>query len=442
MPKSLPARPNLQDVDAIALQTVEPMELLKRAVAEEDSALLAKLLERHPEIKTRINDPVADFDSPVIIHARSREALDLLLAAGADINAKSRWWAGGFGLLDWAKPELAKYAIERGAVVDVHAAARLGMMDRLRALISAHPSLVHDRSGDGKTPLHWAGTVEAAEYLLDHGADIEARDIDHESTPAQYMVGDRQEVLRRLIQRGCKTDILMGAALGDGGLVDKHLDEDPACIRMSVSERYFPKRNPRSGGTIYIWTLGQNKTAHIIARQHGHENVFLQLMQRSPDGLKLAVAGYAADEAAFKALLAIRPDLMRTLSEEDSETLSHAAQADNTRAVKLMLAAGWPVVAHARPAQTALHWSAFHGNAEMTAALLRCHPPLEQPDPVFNGTPLGWAIYGSQHGWKRSTGDYAATVERLLHAGAKPPEKLDGTEAVQEVLRRHGVKSD
>ena len=70
------------------------------------------------------------------------------LAAGADINAKSRWWAGGFGLLHNAPPELAAYAIERGAVVDVHAAARLGLMDRLRELVLADPALV---------PLRWPG---------------------------------------------------------------------------------------------------------------------------------------------------------------------------------------------------------------------------------------------------------------------------------------------
>lgn len=83
------------------------------------------------------------------------------------MNAKSRWWAGGFGLLDWASPEVAAYAIERGAVVDVQAAARLDRMDRLRELISLDPSLVHARGGDGQTPLHFASSVEVATYLLD-----------------------------------------------------------------------------------------------------------------------------------------------------------------------------------------------------------------------------------------------------------------------------------
>ena len=75
--------------------------------------------------------------------------------------------------------------------------------------------MVNARGGDGQTPLHFASTVDIAAYLLDQGADIDARDVDHESTPAQYMIDDRQEIARYLIQRGCKTDILMAAALGD-----------------------------------------------------------------------------------------------------------------------------------------------------------------------------------------------------------------------------------
>ena len=186
-------------VDAILLETGEPMELFKKAFMEHDASRFRQLLERFPEYKAKINEPVAAFDAQVITHVRTREMLDVLLEAGADINAKSRWWAGGFGLLHGAEPDLAAYAIQRGAIVDVHAAARLGMIGKLCELISADPALVHARGGDGQTPLHFASTVEIANFLLDHGADIDARDVDHESRPAQYMVRDRQEIARCLI---------------------------------------------------------------------------------------------------------------------------------------------------------------------------------------------------------------------------------------------------
>src|SRR5438552_3652436 len=214
---------------------IGPLRLAKEAFEANDAELLGLLLNKYPQLKEVVNQPIGPFDSPAIIRVRSAAMLDVLLEAGADINARSRWWAGGFGLLDSATPELAAYAIERGAVVDAHAAARLGMLERLRALIGGDPSLVHARGGDGQTPLHFASTVAVAEFLLERGADMDARDIDHESTPAQWMLRERQEVARHLVKRGCWTDVFMAAALGDVELTRRHLDADPKCVYRRVT---------------------------------------------------------------------------------------------------------------------------------------------------------------------------------------------------------------
>jgi ankyrin repeat protein len=434
--------PRLKEhVESVLLETGDPMELLKRAFHENDAPLFRRLLDRFPQFKAMINEPIGPFDSPPIANVCTREMLDVLLEAGADINTKSRWWAGGFGLLHGAEPDLASYAIERGAVVDVHAAARLGMMGKLRELIAADPALVHARGGDGQTPLHFAGTVEVAKFLLDHGADIDARDVDHESTPAQYMVRDRQEIARYLIQRGCKTDILMAAALGDADLVRKHLDADPGCIHLRVSDEFFPMINPKSGGTIYQWQLGWYVSAHDVAKQFGHDEVFRLLMERSPAEVKLIAACWAADGATVKSLLATNAGLVDSLSAAYRRQVAHAARNNNLTAVRVMLGAGLPVDALGQHHATPLHWAAFHGNSEMTREILRFNPPLELADADFQSTPMGWAIHGSAHGWYCRTGNYAATVELLLMAGAKIPAKVTGgTEAVRNVLRQHGAK--
>ena len=94
--------------------------------------------------------------------------------------------------------------------------------------------------GDGQTPLHVAGSVEIARFLLDRGAAIDALDIDHESTPAQYLIRSHPEIVRYLIGRGCKTDILMASAAGDAPLVRRHLDADPQSILTRVNKEYFP----------------------------------------------------------------------------------------------------------------------------------------------------------------------------------------------------------
>jgi len=430
--------PKLKDhIRTVLLETSDPLELLKQAFHEDDPVLVRKLLERMPQVRAKINEPVAAFDSPAITHVRSREMLDVLLDAGADINAKSRWWAGGFGLLHQAEPELAAYAIQRGASVDIHAAARLGMLERVRELVAGDPALVHARGGDGQTPLHFASSVEIAESLLAHGADIDAKDVDHESTPVQWMVRERQQVAAFLVKRGCKTDLLLAAALGDEDLVRRHLERDPDSIRLRVSHEYFPMINPKSGGTICQWTLGWFVSAHDVAKQFGHERVRALLVERSPDDLKLAVAAWQSDEPAVAKLLAQKPQLVSSLSPADRRLLAHAARNNDLAALRTMLKAGWSLDVTSQHGATAVHWAAFHGNIEMICEILRYKPALERKDPEFQSTPLGWAIHGSEHGWHCDDGDYVATVEALLEAGAKIPHgSKNGTEEVKELITR------
>lgn len=431
-----------EHIESLVLETGDPMELLKSAFHADDAPQLRKLLARFPQFKAMINEPIGPFDSPVITNVRTHEMLDVLLEAGADINAKSRWWAGGFGLLHGADPDLAKYAIKRGATVDVHAAARLGMIEKLRELVTGDIALVHARGGDGQTPLHFASTVEIAKFLLDHGADIDARDVDHESTAAQHMVRDRQEIVRFLIQHGCQTDIFLAVALGDFDLAHKHLDADPGCIHWRVSGEFFPMIHPKSGGTIYQWTLGWHVSPHDVARQFGHNDVFRLLMERSPADVKLLAACWTADDTTVKSLLADNANLVANLSAASCRQVAHAARNNNLAAVRVMLAAGLPVDATGQHRGTPLHWAAFHGNAEMIREILRYQPPLELTDADFQATPLGWVLHGSVHGWYCRTGDYAATVELLLKADAKLPEKtFEATEPVKDVLRRYGAKS-
>ena len=413
------------------------IDQFRDAFRREDAGLVRQLITLHPELNTRINDPLGPFDSPLIISVRSRPMLDVLLEAGADINAKSQWWAGGFGLLHGANPDVAAYAIERGATVDAHAAARLGMLTRLQELVSQDPTLVHSRGGDGQTPLHFASTITIAAYLLDHGARIDARDIDHESTPAQWMIGDRQEICRFLVERGCSTDILLASALGDLALARKHLDVDPTCIRMRVSDEFFPMINKRAGGAIYQWTLGFYVSAHQVARKFGHEPVLQLLFERSPPALKLVESCWLMDEAAVQSLRKSHPGYEATLTEADRRQVAHAARNNQAAVVRLLLECGLPVDCKGQHQATPLHWAAFHGNSEMAKIILRHGPPLEVTDADFHGTPLGWAIHGSENGWYSSTGDYAGTVETLIQAGAKMPAEIRGSQAVREVLARH-----
>ena len=420
----------------------DPAEALIAAINADDAALVREVLARHPVLKTTIDEPLPNFhfDSPALIGAvnkGNRAMIDALLEAGANINARTKWWAGSFGVLDNCSPELAAFLIERGAYVDVHAAARLGVLERLKELVEADPALVDARGGDGQRPLHFAANIEIAEYLLERGAEIDAKDVDHESTAAQYLTAirpRRPEVAKYLLSRGAKSDILMAASLGDVDLVRELLEEDPASIGVNVSEKDFPKENPRSGGSIYIYGFGWSRTPHMLAREFGHDEVFRLLMQRSSAEMQLAQACEMGDEALAKELVAGDPGLGEKISAEARQAVVGAALRNSAKAVRMMLEAGWPVDARGDKGQTPLHWAGFHGNVEMVRELLRHHAPLEAQEGQFKGTPLGWALYGSEHGWYRETGDYPGTVLALLTAGAKAPEDIDRVEAPEEVL--------
>jgi ankyrin repeat protein len=362
--------------------------------------------------------------------------LDVLLEAGADINAKSQWWAGGFCLLDSATDDLARYAIQRGARVEPHAAARLGMLDHLRQLISNDPSLVNAPGGDGKRPLHFARNVEIAKFLLDHGAEIDALDIDHESTPAQYLIDEHQDVVRFLIERGAKTDLFMAAALGDLALLKKLLDENPDAIRQLIDNHTFPMRNPRAGGTIYFWTLGREISPHQVAKKFGHTDALNFLLDHSPADIRVINYCWFGDEPAVKHTLVENPNLIAQLPKSAYRALPDAARNRNLDALRLFLDAGLPIDARGQHNATALHWSAWHGHAEAVKLLLERRAPLELTDNDFQATPLQWAMHGSENGWHCGEGDYPAVARLLISAGAKIPAKIIGTEQIREAISK------
>jgi hypothetical protein len=268
---------------------MKPLESLVAAIKANNASEVARGLEEYPELKAHIDEPVpgGSFGQTALLAAvqrHNRDMVDVLLRAGANINQKSHWWAGGFHALDdaWQTPWLASFLIGRGAVPEIHHAVRLEMIEEVRRMLAEDPVLVHARGGDGQRPLHFAQTVEMAEFLLNRGADINARDVDHESTAAQWMVRDRPDVARALVKRGGTTDILMASALGELDVVTQLLGADPDAIRTTVNETWFPMQDPRAGGTIYIWTLGWNKTAPEIAREFGHDHVLQALLTRTP----------------------------------------------------------------------------------------------------------------------------------------------------------------
>ncbi len=398
-----------------------PVAELVDAVRRGDVAAARALLAGHPALQQRLDDPLPGlaFGGTLLLEAlrHDRALVALLLDAGADVNQRSHWWAGSFGVLDRKHAHL-DYLVARGARVDAYAAARHGWHERLLAILADDPSQARMCGGDGQTPLHVAADVETAGMLLAHGAEIDALDVDHESTPAQYLVREHPDVARWLVERGARTDLLLVAALGDVARVERYLAADPECIRMNVSGRWFPMRGPRAGGTIYIWTLGSRQNAFAVARDGGHEAVLEVLRRHSPAPVNLVEACEFGDDAAIARLLAATPDLARRLEPDEQARLVIAAQNGDASTVHRMLEAGWPSNALDEHAATALHWASWHGDIVSVRKLLQHGASVTARESQFDGIPLGWAIHGASNSWRRDRGDHPAVVRALVAAGA------------------------
>ena len=292
--------------------TKSPAELFKAAVEAGDVDHVRQLLQSHADLVSMINEPMFSFKRPAVHVARTKlELIDLLLSHGADLNARSSWEKGSFGVLEQVDPNEAAPLIARGARIDIWAAANLGMMADLAALVAGDPSLVHAKGGDGKRPLHFARTIQIARFLLEHGAEIDALDDDHDSTPAQHLIGDRPEVAAFLIAQGARSDLLLAAALGEVALVRRHLDADPRVVAMRVDQDWFPMIDTApNGGHIYQWTLGFHVSAFDVARKRGHAEV-LDLLLKGADPLdRLLDALWCGDNARAETLLADDPQLV------------------------------------------------------------------------------------------------------------------------------------
>jgi len=123
------------------------------------------------------------------VQSGSLEAVEHLLAAGADVDRRERKWRGT--PLSWATVLGRPRVAERLAPLshDVRALASRAWLERLAAVLAADPSLANHRlPGDAPTPLFCLpddedDAVAVAGLLLAHGADPTQRN-DKGDTPA------------------------------------------------------------------------------------------------------------------------------------------------------------------------------------------------------------------------------------------------------------------
>ena len=290
--------------------------------------------------------------------------------------------------------------------------------------------------GDGQRPLHFASTKEIVDLLLEHGADINARDIDHQSTAAQYKVRDR-DLCRYLIARGADIDIFMAAALGDRDLVERALADDPDSIKARIGE---PGYAPVPPGHIYQWKLTGGPSVLTVAETDGGREIYDFLLGRSPLKEQFLAACQLADEAGAARVLAAKPNLLAELTPSERAQIVEAASSHNLPALTLMLNLGFDVNTCGGEGFTPVARAALRGDVEMVRVLIERRADLEIRND-YGGTALDSCQWGSLN-FRNRNGDYPACADALLKGGAKLYYPHFGSEAVQAVLQRYSESTD
>jgi ankyrin repeat protein len=436
-------------IEALAAERPSPVERFRKAVRESDVAALHQLRAHRDELRDAVNEPSFSFDSPALVSVAGNgnvELVDALLDLGADPNRRSSWWAGGFHPLYSAHGPVADRLLAAGAVPDACAAANLDRPDLLARILADDPSRVHERGGDGQTPLHFARSRRVVDLLLDAGADLDAVDVDHRSTPAQWMLGDADDAQRSrltlatyLVERGATADIFLAAALGLTIHARAMVDADPSLLTLRTSQDAYAEKPP-SSYHIYQWTIGPNLTPLQTAARFGRRETLEALREfASPEQwLLLACHDGNGDEA--RAIVRAHPGIVERLAGADRRALTDEAWAANAPAVELMLELGFDPAATSVTGPTggtALHCAAWEGSVPCVAAILRYprgHALIMQRDAMYHGTPLGWCSHGSRNcGNPRA--DHAEVARLLIAAGARPDQEMtEASDTVQAVI--------
>ena len=284
---------------------------------------------------------------------------------------------------------------------------------------------MHERGGDGQTPLHFARSRAAVDLLLDAGADIDARDVDHCVDAGGWMLerargAGRYELARYLVDRGAHADIFLAAALGLTDRVRVMLSSDPELMELTTGQGSYAEQPP-SASHIYTWTIGDGRSPLEVASQFEQQKTV-----ECDTGIRNSASATAPRlpsrrRSSGEQVDARAPDLAASVARQEHRAISDAAWEGDAKAVALMLDLGFDPRTRGNDSGTALHCAAWAGSAETVATILRHRDARELvaiKDAHYGATPLGWCCHGSLYG--NTARDHAAVARLLLDAGARP----------------------
>lgn len=334
-----------------------------------ETARIAALLTRTPTLAQSRN---SEGWTPLHYAAQRghQQVVELLLAHQADFQAREEAW--GWTPLHLAAKhghkEVAALLEARGATLDIIAAASLGNMDRLTALLRADAHLARDW-GAGSGPLHWAagaGHRQVVEALLTHGAAINARSKNTFSNTALHcgVLHAHTPIVELLLAAGADVSVIDGYGATPLHAVAKYphgerVRDDAQVVDLLLAHGAELNAVNHAGETPLHWaaTRGQKSVAKMLLDRGAQLDIF------SAAGLGL--------HSEMASLLRKDRLLIERRGPGDLSPLHFAAYGDCVTGAEFLIAQGAPLDATGGWfGGAALHLAAYQGRRAMVELLL------------------------------------------------------------------------
>ncbi len=406
--------------------------------------------------------------TPLHIAAREGhlEIVQLLLAHGADVDTIDDFGRNPLNVAATeGYTEVAMYLARNGAGINLESASALGWLDVVERILAKHPKLLNARvNSRGLTPLHVAaefGHRNVAEYLLNRGADIEARTeggltplhtaaweghrdvadclLSHganiealldEGTPLDCAAAfGHEEVARLLLAKGAKAGIHAASTLGMVNQVQELLAQDPTLVGALE-----PRRRRRLRTPLHMAAgAGQVPVAKTLVAHGADVNGAIYLGETP-----LHMAASAGHRAMAQWLLDRGAKVNARAGWESLPPLHAAVKFESV--VRLLVTQGARVDIRDDEGKTPLHYAVADGTVAGGRALLEGGADVDAAD-LLGITPLHSATRAGAKEWVGLLLDHGADPNAEALSGRTPLALARdlGHEAIADLLRRHGA---
>ena len=262
------------------------IEKVRALLAEDD-----RLANAEGFIRTSLWGSDAKALHVAVMHGR-KDIVDLLLAHGADINARDDKYR--FNALihaidladfmpEYAELGMVEFLLERGAEMDVWACAWLGNMEGVKERLDQNPALVNEIGPGPSTLMSFCRDVKGIEFYLGYGADPLVRYQRHgktrESSPLRDQAYRRNYAgARRLLQHlGWAVDVFWASIMGDIDALRRILAENGSRVDASTPDDHV---------------LGAGLSPLHLAAQGGHLDAMELLLEADADVNAVDAPGY------------------------------------------------------------------------------------------------------------------------------------------------------